>query len=186
MVIHKRQWKSKIVILWDIYWSHFTLWIPAFSLTNHQKNIDSGGQHMTLTKFVTTSLYFSLFGLMVLKPLSKIFQFYWWRKLKKTTDLSQVTVNMKCCTPHPERDSNSLHQWWWALIVIRSRPWRLLQSYYRIPDTLLVPYRRKPNGTIVLGSIRLSVRHIKILSCPDFFFLTSFDILTWYLVCGYI
>jgi hypothetical protein len=65
---------------------------------------------MTLTKFVTTSLYFSLFGLIVLKPLSKIFQFYWWRKIKKTTDLSQVTVNMKCCTPHPERDSNSLHQ----------------------------------------------------------------------------
>ena len=40
---------------------------------------------------------------------------------------------------------------------------------------LLVPYRQKPKGTIVLGS----VRHIKILSCPDFFF-TSFDILTWY------
>jgi hypothetical protein len=32
---------------------------------------------------------------------------------------------------------------------------------------------------------RPSVRHIKILSCPDFFF-TSYDILTWYLVCGYI
>ena len=40
---------------------------------------------------------------------------------------------------------------------------------------LLVPYRRKPKGTIVLGSVRLSLRHIKILSCPDFFF-TSFDI----------
>ena len=53
------------------------------------------------------------------------------------------------------------------------------------PWTFLVLYRRKPKGTIVLGSVRLSVRHIKILSCPDFFF-TSFDILTWYLVCGYI
>jgi hypothetical protein len=41
----------------------------------------------------------------------------------------------------------------------------------------LVPYRRQPKGTIVLGSVRLPVRHIKILSCPDFF-LTSFDILT--------
>ena len=40
----KTKWKSKVVILWDIYWSHFTLcihWIPAFSLTNHQKNFDS-------------------------------------------------------------------------------------------------------------------------------------------------
>jgi len=30
---------------------------------------------------------------------------------------------------------------------------------------------------LVLGSVCLSVRHIKILSCPDFF-LTSFNILT--------
>ena len=35
---------------------------------------------------------------------------------------------------------------------------------------LLFPYRRKPKGTIVLGSVCLSVSHIKILSCPDFFF----------------
>jgi hypothetical protein len=104
---------------------------------------------------------------------------------------------------------------------------------------LASPLPAKPKGTIVLGSVRRSVRHIKILSCPDFFFyvlwyidlicgmwlylddlqfkfefrsgrmifgwvmalefvffvqilscpdffLTSFDILTWYLVCGYI
>ena len=100
--------------------------------------------------------------------------------------------------------------------------------------SFLVPYKRKPKGTIVLGSVRLSIRHIKILSfptfflrplifgmwlyldelqfkfefrsgrmifgwimalelvffvqilsCPDFCF-TSFDILTWYLVGGYI
>jgi hypothetical protein len=63
--------------------------------------------------------------------------------------------------------------------------------------SFLVPYQWKPKGTIVSGSVRTSVRpsvrpsvcpsvrHIKILSCPDFFF-TSFDILTWYLVCGYI
>ena len=55
----------------------------------------------------------------------------------------------------------------------------------KLLSCLLVPYRRKLKGTIVLGSVRLSVRHIKILSCPDYF-LTSFDILTWYLVCGYI
>jgi hypothetical protein len=23
----------------------------------------------------------------------------------------------KCCTPRPDRDSNSQHQWWWALIT---------------------------------------------------------------------
>ena len=50
----KTKWKSKIVILWDIYWSHFTLcrhWIPAFSLTNHQKNFDSDNTWLCLTKF---------------------------------------------------------------------------------------------------------------------------------------
>jgi hypothetical protein len=34
----------------------------------------------------------------------------------------------------------------------------------------------------------MAIEHVffvQILSCPDFF-LTSFDILTWYLVCGYI
>jgi hypothetical protein len=35
--------------------------------------------------------------------------------------------------------------------------------------SFLVPYKRKPKGTIVLGSVRLSIRHIKILSFPTFF-----------------
>ena len=48
-----------------------------------------------------------------------------------------------------------------------------------------VPYRRKPKRTIVLGAVCPSVRHIKMLSCPDFC-LTAFDIMTWYLVYGYI
>jgi hypothetical protein len=41
---------------------------------------------------------------------------------------------------------------------------------------LASPLPAKPKGTIVLGSVRRSVRHIKILSCPDFFF----DVL-WYI-----
>jgi hypothetical protein len=61
------------------------------------------------------------------------------------------------------------------------RTFNLLQHGVKWEQTFLgfflVPYRRKPKGTIVLGSVRLPVRHIKILSCPDFF-LTSFDILT--------
>ena len=56
-----------------------------------------------------------------LMPLSTIFQlhlyrdgqFCWRRKPedpKKTTDLSQVT-DKQWCTPRPDRDSNSQHQW---------------------------------------------------------------------------
>jgi hypothetical protein len=71
-------------------------------------------------------------------------------------------------------------------------PLILCVQWVKVGDdcSFLVPYRRKPKVTIFLGSVRqsvrrLSVRHVKILSSPDFFF-TSFDILTWYLVCGYI
>jgi hypothetical protein len=45
--------------------------------------------------------------------------------------------------------------------------WRYSWFSFEFLEVLfLVPYRRKPKGTIVLGS----VRHIKILSCPNFFF----------------
>jgi hypothetical protein len=66
-------------------------------------------------------------------------------------------------------------------------PLILCVQWVKVGDdcSFLVPYRRKPNVTIVLSSVCPFVCHVKISSSPDFFF-TSFDILTWYLVCGYI
>ena len=69
-----QKWKSKIVILWDKYWSHFTLcrhWIPAFSLTNHQKNFDSDN----------TWLWPSFLGQ------SFLWSSFWWKTLIVTTGL---------------------------------------------------------------------------------------------------
>ena len=43
------------------------------------------------------------------------------------------------------------------------------------------------SGRLTFGWV-MAIEHVffvQLLSCPDFF-LTSFDILTWYLVCGYI
>ena len=70
----KTYWKSKVVILWDIYWSHFTLckhWIPAISLTNHQKSFDSDN----------TWLWPSCLGQSFLWPS------FWWKTLIVTTGL---------------------------------------------------------------------------------------------------
>ena len=43
------------------------------------------------------------------------------------------------------------------------------------------------SGRMIFGWVMAFelVFFVQILFCPDFFF-TSFDILTWYLVCGYI
>ena len=67
-------------------------------------------------------IYVFCIYLFVLNIVSTIFQlyrggqFYWWKKPEtpeKTTNLPQVTDKSvtKYCTPHPDRDSNSQHQW---------------------------------------------------------------------------
>ena len=78
---------------------------------------------------------------------------------------------------HPDILQRTLKSEWSRLSELQMKK-RITQPQWNLlfPKTgrLLIPYRRKPKGTMVLGSVRLSVTF---LSCPDFFF-KSFDILT--------
>ena len=83
------------------------------------------GKGDNLQIFLIKHFWLVRLGLWCLTPLSTIFQlcrgcqFYWWRKREypeKTTNLSQVTDKlyhrMLYTSLHPDRDSNSQHQWW--------------------------------------------------------------------------